>query len=82
VNGFFWIFRDTQLPDHRAHDLWLPNETQSTYLESTPQLPSLGPTSSWQLPGSAFYAPPRRRILSTLSRASPSDQPQLWIISR
>ncbi|KAK5615164.1 hypothetical protein CRENBAI_004848 [Crenichthys baileyi] len=31
----------------------------------------LGPTSSWQLPGSTFYAPPRRRTLSTLCRASP-----------
>ncbi|MEQ2279431.1 hypothetical protein AMECASPLE_009341 [Ameca splendens] len=41
----------------------------------------LGPTSSWQLPGSAFYSPPRRRTLSTLRRASPSAQPQLWIIS-
>ncbi|KAK5603755.1 hypothetical protein CRENBAI_001463 [Crenichthys baileyi] len=28
----------------------------------------LGPTSSWQLPDSAFYAPPRGRTLSTLRR--------------
>ncbi|MEQ2284260.1 hypothetical protein AMECASPLE_019754 [Ameca splendens] len=41
----------------------------------------LGPTSGWQPPVSAFYAPPRRRTLSTLRRASPSVQPQLWIIS-
>ncbi|MED6257763.1 hypothetical protein ATANTOWER_030990, partial [Ataeniobius toweri] len=41
----------------------------------------LGHTSGWQLPGSAFYAPPRRRTLSTIRCASPSAQPQLWIIS-